>query len=97
MIQEHIVAHLRRFTDDNAHAVVDDKPPADGGAGVNLDAGEMSAQLAHQSRQEEHMVPVEKVGNPVIDDGVDAGVQQENLQLGPRRRVSRLIGPQCFI
>ena len=43
------------------------------------------------------MVPVEKVGNPVIDDGVDARVQQENLQLGPRRRVSRLIGPQCFI
>jgi hypothetical protein len=39
LIQQHIVADLRGLPDYHAHSMVDKKPPADGGSGVNLDPG----------------------------------------------------------
>jgi hypothetical protein len=40
LVDRALVAHLGRFADHHAHAVVDEHPPAHGGAGVDLDAGE---------------------------------------------------------
>ena len=40
------MAHFGGFTDHHAHAVVDEHAVADPGAGVNLNTGEGSAELA---------------------------------------------------
>ena len=45
-------------------------------------------------RQEEPMVPVQPVGHPVVQDGVDAGVQEKDLQLAAGRGVAALVGGQ---
>src|SRR3954469_23811615 len=39
VVEHHVVADLGGLADDDAHAVVDEEPPADGRAGVDLDAG----------------------------------------------------------
>ena len=49
VIERAIVADLGRFADDDAHAVVDEHPPADGGARVDLDAGRRSGSSARAS------------------------------------------------
>ena len=57
-------------------------------------AGEMPGKLGVQPGQEEQPMPVEPMGYPVEEDGVDAGVQQKDLQLGAGGRVPPLIGAQ---
>ena len=94
VVDQAVVADLRRLADDNAHAVVDDEPAADPGAGVDLNAGPEPAPLAHQPGNEEQPVPVEEVGQPVVQRGMHPRIEQENLQPAPGRRVPGLIGPQ---
>ena len=92
VVDQHIVADLRGLADDNPHTVVNDQPAADLGPGVNLDAGTPAVPLGFQPRQKKQFVPVEKMGNPVADDGVDAGIEQENLQFAPSGRIPGLVG-----
>jgi hypothetical protein len=40
---------------------------------------------------------IQPVGDPVIDNGVHAGIQQKDLQLAPGRWITGLIGCQGFI
>ena len=40
------------------------------------------------------LMPVEKVGQAVVDDGVYAGIEQKNLQAASGRRIAGLIGSQ---
>ena len=94
VVEQAVVADLGRLADDDAHAVVDDQPPADLRAGVDLNSRPAAAPLAHQPGQEEEPVPVEKVGKPVVDERVHARVEQKNLQPAPGRRIAGLIGPQ---
>jgi hypothetical protein len=51
VVERAVVADLGRLADDDAHAVVDEKAPADARAGMNLDAGQEPRQIAHQARQ----------------------------------------------
>ena len=94
VVDQAVVPDLRRLADDDAHAVVDDEPAADSGTGVDLDAGPEPAPLAHQPGQEEQPVPVEAVGQPVVQRGMHARIEQKDLQPAPGRRVAGLIGPQ---
>ena len=94
LVQQAVVADLRRLADDDAHAVVDDQAVADGGTGVDLDAGPEPAPLGHAPGQEKPVVDIQPMGQPVIEDGVDAGVQEKDLQLAAGRGVAALIGGQ---
>jgi hypothetical protein len=40
-----VIADDRGLPDDDAHAVIDEEPTADRGAGVDLDAGQGAAQV----------------------------------------------------
>ena len=81
VVEQHIVSHLGGLADDDAHAVVDDETAADLRPGVDLDSRALPVPLGLQPGQEIQMVTIEPMGDPVADDGVNAGVQQEYLQL----------------
>ena len=84
------------LADDDAHPVVNDQAAAELGAGVDLNAGDVAGQLGVQAGQEGKVVTVEPVGDAVEDDGVDAGVEEKDLQLAAGGRVALLIGAQQF-
>ena len=96
MIDQAVVADLGGLADDDAHPVVNDQAAADLGAGVDLNAGDVAGQLGVQAGQEGKVVTVEPVGDAVEDDGVDAGVEEKDLQLAAGGRVALLIGAQQF-
>ncbi|MPM45711.1 hypothetical protein SDC9_92402 [bioreactor metagenome] len=96
LVQQAVVSDLGGLTDDNAHAVIDDKALADARAGVNLDAGPKTTPLGHAPGQKLHVVLIEKVGNAVIYQRVNAGVEQKNLQFVAGRGVAALVGIQQF-
>ena len=50
LVEKASVADLGCFTNHDSHAVVDEYAVADAGAGVDLDAGEGSADLAKAAR-----------------------------------------------
>jgi len=75
-----VVADLRRLAEDDAHAVVDEQAAADLRAGVNLDAGLMPTPLADPAGEEKVLVQKQPVGNAVVDQDMEAGIQQDDLQ-----------------
>ena len=85
-----VVADLGGLAKDDAHAVVDEQPAADGGAGVNLDAGLVAAPLADPPGQEKVAPLVQPVGDAVVHQDVKARVQQHDFQHGACGRVLAL-------
>ena len=55
--------------------------------GMDLDAGEEAAELGNESRQERHPPAVELVGHAVGQDGMEAGVAQNDFEGAFGRRV----------
>ena len=80
-VKEHVVSDLCGLSDDDAHTVVDDEAAADPGAGMDLNAGDVSGDLGIKPGQKEQPVPVQPVGYPVKEDGVYARIQQKYLQI----------------
>src|SRR5579863_2490807 len=54
LVEEDVVTDFGGFADDYPGAVVDEKPAADGGSGMDLDAGEKAADLRQDARHERH-------------------------------------------
>ena len=94
LVEQTVVSDLRSLADDNAHAVVDHQAVADGGAGVDFDAGPEPAPLGDAPGQKESMMPVQPMGHPVVQNGMDTRVQEKNLQLAAGRGVAALVGGQ---
>src|SRR3546814_7224672 len=51
VIEGDVLADLRSFTNDHAHAVIDEKAPPDARARMNLDASEPARQIRVEARQ----------------------------------------------
>ena len=82
-----VVAYLRRLADYHVHPVVDENAPADGRPGVYLHSRYLPHYLAHYPRDEGKMEPrMQKVNEPVHEDGVEARIAQHPLDHTPRRR-----------
>ena len=62
LVEQHVVPDLRGLADDKAVAVVDHQAAADGGAGVDLDAGPEPAPLGDAPGQKTEAAAVEAVG-----------------------------------
>ena len=98
VVDHDVVADLGGLADDHAHAVVDEEPPADGRAGMDLDAGEEPGQLGDQpGREPQRRVSPQPVRQPVEPDRVQAGVGEEVLERTPRRRVVGPGGVEVFL
>ena len=81
-----IVANLGGLTDDDTHAMVDEKAVADFSARVNLDPGPHAANLGNPASQEFHFVIVQPVGCAVVNQDVKTWIEQDDCQnvLGSR-------------
>jgi hypothetical protein len=80
LIKQHIIADFRSLTNDDAHSVIDETSPSDGGAGMDLDAGDGSIKLRNNPRQQRESLKVHAVSGPMQQDGMKAGVTEENLK-----------------
>jgi hypothetical protein len=74
VIHGDVVADLGRFSDDNAHSMVDKDATPDGSTGVNLHTREKANRMRQQSSDEAQSDLPEAVGDPVTDDGVHAWI-----------------------
>jgi hypothetical protein len=52
LVDQHVIADLAGFADDDAGAVVDEKTPSDARARMDFDVGKKAAELRNHSRQE---------------------------------------------
>lgn len=88
VIQHHIIADDRRLPDHRAHAMVNEQPPADDGAGMNLNPRQPPRQLRDEPRCAQPSPNPQAVGQPVRHDGMHPGIEQQHLRARTRRRVA---------
>ena len=81
LIQGAVVPDLGGLTDDHAHTVVDEQALTDGGAGVDLNTRLVPCPLADGAGGEVMLRQVELVGHAVGQDGVNARIQEQDLQI----------------
>ena len=82
-----IVANFGRFAHHNARAVVDEKPVAYGGAGMDLNAGKAPAPLADGARQKKAPVAEQPVRDAVKNKRVEPRVQKHHFRKAAGRGV----------
>jgi hypothetical protein len=90
------IASVAVFADNDAHAVVNDKPSADCGTGVDFDTRPKSGPLADESGKKFQFMAKEPMRDTVIDYGVNAGIQQKNLKPRAGGGILRFKGIKCF-
>lgn len=73
LVEPHALADHSRLADDDAGAVVDEEARADLGAGMDVDARRGMCMLGDDAGDDRQIELVERVREPVMDDGLDAG------------------------
>ena len=86
LIEGHVVADHRGFSDDHPVSMVDEKSFSDLCARMNLDSGFSCAALGNPSCQEKMARLVQPVRHPVMEHHLEAGIQKY-LQRGMDRRI----------
>jgi hypothetical protein len=80
VIQRAVIADLGGLADDNAHAVIDKKPPPDGGARMNFHAGEKTRGMRHRAAQPLQSHLPQRIGEiPMPPDRVHARITGHHL------------------
>lgn len=65
LINSAVVSNDGGFPDDHTGTVIDEQPPADGGAGMDLDVGAAHTALGNPAGQEFQAVPIAPVRPPM--------------------------------
>lgn len=94
LVQGAVVSDDGGFSNHHPGAVVNKQSPANGGAGMDFDAGKPFGQLAHQPGQKQQLMPVEKMAEPVPEHCVKTGIKKEHLGAVSGRRVPLFDGAQ---
>ena len=94
LIERDVGADFRRLTDDDAHAVVDEKSGADDRPRVDFNAGPGPGDLGQKPRRSFEPPPPESVGEPVDPHRVQPGVAEDHFQPVSGRRVPGHDGEQ---
>ena len=79
LIDLHMVADDGGLAHHDAGAVVNEEVAADGGAGVDVDAGDAVGVLRHNPGQQGNPKGVEHMGQPVDGDGEQPRIAEDNL------------------
>ena len=79
LIDLHMVADDGGFAHHDAGAVVNEEVFSNGGAGVDVNAGDAVGVLGHDPGQQRHPQGVEHMGQPVDGDGKQAGIAENDL------------------
>ena len=88
MIERHVRADLGGLADHHAHAVINEHPIADAGAGMDLDAGQDAADMADEPAHQQPAVPPGPVAQAVEQQCVKSRIAQDNLDPRPRRGIA---------
>ena len=80
LIEGNVVADDRRFSDDNAHAMVNEQAFANLGAGMDLDAREEAGNGGNDAGRDKPLMLVEEVGQAMGPDGMKAGIAKQDFQ-----------------
>jgi hypothetical protein len=73
-------------------AMINDKPPSNGGTGMDINACDAVGLLGHDPRQLRYLEFVEPVGNPIHHRGIQPGIGKNDFIMAFGCRVAR-IGP----
>ena len=88
VVQHDIVAHVSGFTNDNAHAVIDKKPPSDCCTRVDFYSRCGAGELGKCACGEAMLAHPQGVGEPVRPHGVQSRVQQGGFQAAAGGRIA---------
>ncbi len=88
LVDGDIVADFGGLADDHAHAVIDEKTPADSRAGMDFDSGQQARELRQRAGQKEPAVLPQPVIDAIPPQRVQAGVEQHDLQPRSRRGIA---------
>lgn len=83
-----IVADFCRFSDNDAHSVVNQKSASNGGCGMDFDPRPSSCVLRDHPRDQLVIMAVKEICNPMIDQNVQPGVAEKDLKVRAGGRVS---------
>ena len=89
VIKGAVVADLGGLADHDTHAVIDEQPAADAGAGMDLDAGQHPPDMRDEAAQEVEAALPQPMRGPEIEQGLETGVTQHDFQPRARRRIAR--------
>ena len=78
-MKPHAPAYDRRFSDDDVGAVVDEKALADLGARVDIDSSRRMGDFGNHARQQRSAQSVQHMRHPMVDDGGDAGIANQDF------------------
>ena len=79
LVEQDIVSNLGSFADDDSRAVIDEEAAAECGAWVDFNPGKEAADLRDQPGDEGDAPTVEFMGEAVGQDGMKAGVAEEDF------------------
>src|SRR6185312_7390012 len=89
VIERRVVADLGRLADDDPHAVVDEDPPADRRARMDLDSGPKTAPVRQPACEPAQAARPQRVSDRTVpDQRVDARVAGEHFPTGAGRGVA---------
>src|SRR5262245_28827586 len=88
VVERAVVGDLGGLSDDDAHAVVDEEAPADGGARMDLDAREPARQMGREPRKPLEARLPQAVGESVEQHGVETRVASDYFPRIPGRRIT---------
>jgi hypothetical protein len=88
VINQTVISDYRRFADHDTHAMVDNNTAANGGPGVNLNAGKKTAPGGDDSGQQLYPRPPQPMSHPMPQQSVDAGGGEKHVHAISSRRVT---------
>ncbi len=83
------MADLGRLADHHPHAMVDEQAAADGGAGMDLDAGQEPPDMRQEAAGQPPIAAPQPVGEAVDDQGMQPGIAKQDLGTRAGRGVPR--------
>ncbi len=87
-----VVADFGRFTNDDAHAVIDHQASAKRRPRVNFYAREPAAQFTKKTGNEKEFMAIKKIRHTMKEHGLGTRIEQDDLQIGFGGRIVIPIG-----
>ena len=88
MVERAVVADLGGLADDDTHAVIDEETPADSGAGVDLDAGQETANVRQKARKPSQPPAPEPVRHAMEQQRMETRIAGDDLEARARGGVA---------
>ena len=96
LVDGHVAGHDGGLTDHHSCCVIDEQPPAQQRAGMNIHSGEEAGYLGKYSCRQAQFYAPQKVRNAVKPYRPQPRIAEQNLQTRARGRVALQYGVNVF-